>query len=275
MKRYFRIMLVFALCVLALTACTDKAKDKADKLTSDIVDYTQQKVNDEAGNVANQIQDAFNNAKDYIKDNAGDISEQIMDGLTNIAKDVKDEAEGLGGEIKNDLSNNINGVKDDVKDNIKEGLDNIKDSLDDVKDSFQNALNQTKEDAGDAIDNAKDAVEGAKEDINDAVSDVKEEVGNVVDDVVEYINYRFRNYKLLDQHYEKHGKEMGFADRESYEKAASDVINNPAALHKIEKEDGDYVYYVEATNEFVILSTDGYIRTYFLPSGGKKYYDRQ
>ena len=87
--------------------------------------------------------------------------------------------------------------------------------------------------------------------------------------------YRFRNYKLLDQHYEKHGIEMGFASREDYEKAASDVINNPKALHKTESEDGDYVYYVEATNEFVVLSKDGYIRTYFLPSQGKKYYDRQ
>ena len=87
--------------------------------------------------------------------------------------------------------------------------------------------------------------------------------------------YRFRNYKLLDQHYEKHGIEMGFASREDYEKAASDVINNPKALHKTESEDGDYVYYVEETNEFVVLSQDGYIRTYFLPSQGKKYYDRQ
>lgn len=87
--------------------------------------------------------------------------------------------------------------------------------------------------------------------------------------------YRFRNYKLLDQHYEKHGIEMGFANREDYEKAASDVINNPKALHKTESEDGDYVYYVEETNEFVVLSRDGYIRTYFLPSQGKKYYDRQ
>lgn len=92
---------------------------------------------------------------------------------------------------------------------------------------------------------------------------------------VKYTKYRFRNYNLLDQHYEKHGIEMGFDSRESYEKAASDVINNPKALHKTEAEDGDYVYYVEDTNEFVVLSKDGYIRTYFLPSGGKKYYDRQ
>ena len=68
---------------------------------------------------------------------------------------------------------------------------------------------------------------------------------------------------------------MGFDSKESYEKAACDVINNPDALHKLEGEDGDHVYYVEATNEFAILSADGYIRTYFLPGAGKAYFDRQ
>lgn len=87
--------------------------------------------------------------------------------------------------------------------------------------------------------------------------------------------YKFRNSKLLNDHYEKHGIEMGFPDAQSYEAAAARVISNPATLRKTEKEDGDFVFYLEATNEFVILSTDGYIRTYFLPSGGKAYYDRQ
>ena len=87
--------------------------------------------------------------------------------------------------------------------------------------------------------------------------------------------YGFRNDKLLKDHYEKHGKEMGFGSAEDYEEAASDVVNNPNALHKTEKEDGDDVYYVEKTNEFVIVSTDGYIRTYFNPSGGINYYNRQ
>lgn len=87
--------------------------------------------------------------------------------------------------------------------------------------------------------------------------------------------YVFRNKKLLNQHYEKHGIEMGFSNAKEYEKAASAVINNPNALHKIEKEDGDDVFYVEATNEFAVLSTDGYIRTYFKPDSGKKYFDKQ
>ena len=86
---------------------------------------------------------------------------------------------------------------------------------------------------------------------------------------------KFRSKKLLNEHYEKHGEEMGFASAQEYEAAAAAVVANPNALHKTEKEDGDDVYYLEETNEFVIVSKDGYIRTYFLPSGGKKYYDRQ
>ena len=91
----------------------------------------------------------------------------------------------------------------------------------------------------------------------------------------EEITYYFRSSKLLNQHYEKHGIDMGFASAEEYEAAADAVIHNPDALSKIEEEDGDYVFYVEATNEFVVLSTDGYIRTYFLPDAGIDYYNRQ
>lgn len=87
--------------------------------------------------------------------------------------------------------------------------------------------------------------------------------------------YHFKNRGKLSDHYEKHGIEMGFDSAEAYEKAASDVVNNPAALHKKEAEDGDDVYYVEATNEFVVVSPQGYLRTYFLPDRGIDYYNSQ
>lgn len=86
---------------------------------------------------------------------------------------------------------------------------------------------------------------------------------------------RFRNTRLRQEHYEKHGIEMGFPSPEAYEQAAAVVVQNKDALHKLEEEDGDDVYYLESTNEFVIVSTDGYIRTYFYPSNGKDYFDRQ
>ena len=88
-------------------------------------------------------------------------------------------------------------------------------------------------------------------------------------------NYRFRNYKLLTSHYEKHGIDMGFSSKESYEAAASAVITNPRAVSKPESDDndGDMVYFIKSTGEIVFLSSDEYIRTYFIAS--EDYYNRQ
>ena len=88
-------------------------------------------------------------------------------------------------------------------------------------------------------------------------------------------SYRFRSSSLLKSHYEKHGEEMGFESARAYEEAASRVVENENSLQKVEDEDGDRVYYLESSNEFVIVSTDGYIRTYFYPEDGLDYYNRQ
>ena len=92
---------------------------------------------------------------------------------------------------------------------------------------------------------------------------------------IELTNYWFRTKKLRDSHFEKHGIEMGFETPEEYIEAANRVICNPDALHKLEAEDNDHVYFVEATNEFVVLSQDGYIRTYYIANGGIDYFNRQ
>ena len=87
--------------------------------------------------------------------------------------------------------------------------------------------------------------------------------------------FKFRNDSLLEEHYEKHGINMGYSSADSYEDASCAVVNNPASLHKIEAEDGDDVYYLESTNELVVVSKDGFIRTYFFPEDGIEYYNRQ
>ena len=92
---------------------------------------------------------------------------------------------------------------------------------------------------------------------------------------VSEITYSFRNEKLLNDHYEKHGIEMGFDSARSYEAAANEIIHNPDSLHRIEEEDGDDVYYLEENNGFVIVSVDGYIRTFFYPDDGLDYFNRQ
>lgn len=87
--------------------------------------------------------------------------------------------------------------------------------------------------------------------------------------------YTFRNETYLTQHFQKHCGEFDYETAEEYLVGANRVINDPNALTKTEKEDGDFVFYLESTNEFVILSTDGYIRTYFRPTDGLDYFNRQ
>jgi len=86
--------------------------------------------------------------------------------------------------------------------------------------------------------------------------------------------YTFRTEKSLKDHYKKHGADTYCKSAEEYLEKANAVINNPNALTKIEAEDGDMVYYIEETDEIVFLSTDGYIRTYFICSG-RAYFDKQ
>lgn len=74
----------------------------------------------------------------------------------------------------------------------------------------------------------------------------------------------FRTEDKLQQHFEKHGQETGCATAEEYLAAANAVVANPAALHKLQAEDGDDLYFLESTGEFVVVSPAGYIRTYYL-----------
>ena len=89
--------------------------------------------------------------------------------------------------------------------------------------------------------------------------------------------YYFRSEKLFDSHYEKHGAEFGDITQDEYLDLANELINAEGEniLHKTEKDDGDFLYYDTETNEFLVLSTDGYIRTFFKPSAGLDYWERQ
>ena len=85
----------------------------------------------------------------------------------------------------------------------------------------------------------------------------------------------FRDWSRLEEHYKKHGEAMGYTSAEEYLAGANRVVKNSKSLHKKEKEDGDDVYFLEETGELVVVSTDGYIRTYFKPEDGIAYYNRQ
>ncbi len=118
---------------------------------------------------------------------------------------------------------------------------------------------------------------------NETVSEVTETEGSSQtteaevkeEDKVEAVHYTFAKKQYLTEHFEKHGGEFDYANEEEYLEGANRVINDPNSLHKLEKEDGDDVYFLESTGEFVVVSKKGFIRTYFIPSAGIKYYNRQ
>ena len=124
------------------------------------------------------------------------------------------------------------------------------------------------------IDEAE-VIEDAQETVEALGENEKDEVKiDTTDDTVD-IKYEFRNDRLWEEHFEKHGAEFPYDSKEDYLIGANIMLENDNKLHKLEKEDGDDVYYLEATNEFIIVSKDGYLRTYFKPSKGKKYFDKQ
>ena len=88
-----------------------------------------------------------------------------------------------------------------------------------------------------------------------------------------YSGLTFRSSKLLTSHFEKHGREVGAANESEYVDKANAVINNPSALHKNEAEDNDDVYFLKQTGEIVFVSSDGFIRTYFISD--EAYFNRQ
>ena len=63
--------------------------------------------------------------------------------------------------------------------------------------------------------------------------------------------------------------------KEDYLEGANEVVTSASSKHKQEAEDGDDIYYDAENNEIVFVSKDGYIRTYFKPSDGIEYYNRQ
>ena len=157
----------------------------------------------------------------------------------------------------------------------EEAYDDMEDSesIEEISDVAE-ALSESKESEEEYVDSEEEESVSEEASYEEPIGEEAISEEPVVEEVT-VAEITFRNEYLLDQHYDKHGIEMGFDSAEEYELAAYRVIINPNALHKIEAEDGDDVYYVEETNEFVVVSQDGYIRTYFNPNAGIDYYNRQ
>ncbi|MFB9300428.1 polymorphic toxin-type HINT domain-containing protein, partial [Kibdelosporangium philippinense] len=81
----------------------------------------------------------------------------------------------------------------------------------------------------------------------------------------------------LDEHYNKHGRDMGFYLKEDYQKAAQQFLctcrGRPSTM-KIKQNGTTKYYYDTATGEYGMTGQKGII-TYFEPDDGLAYFDRQ
>lgn len=92
----------------------------------------------------------------------------------------------------------------------------------------------------------------------------------------------FRTTKLLDEHFDKHvvkQMEFGPITKSAYLAGARKLYNSIAdgqiVLTKSRTSDKATMFYKTDTNEFLSVSHDGFIKTYFKPTDGLKYWERQ
>lgn len=78
---------------------------------------------------------------------------------------------------------------------------------------------------------------------------------------------------LLEQ-FDLYGASLGYTASLDYLSGANKVIANSKTL-QLTQPDGGTAYFLESTEEFVLVSSNGYIRTYFIPDTGIFYFFQQ
>ena len=88
-------------------------------------------------------------------------------------------------------------------------------------------------------------------------------------------NHYWGNPKELARHYAEHGEGVGATSEEEYADMAHELyLNKEQYQVKVDKE-GITRVYDAARNLFGAYNPDGTTRTYFAPTGGQAYFDRQ
>lgn len=177
--------------------------------------------------------------------------------------------------VGTDISRYIDSIDEEPTETLSETV-----SEDDIETSYGETSDGEMSDGENSNDEISDSETAAETVISDEITsaDIPEASENDLSETEKAVQkYYFRSEKLFDSHYEKHGAEFGDITQDEYLDLANELINAEGEniLHKTEKEDGDFLYYDTETNEFLVLSTDGYIRTFFKPSAGLDYWERQ
>ncbi len=177
--------------------------------------------------------------------------------------------------VGTDISRYIDSIDEEPTETLSETV-----SEDDIETSYGETSDGKMSDGENSNDEISDSETAAETVISDEITsaDIPEASEDDLSETEKAVQkYYFRSEKLFDSHYEKHGAEFGDITQDEYLDLANELINAEGEniLHKTEKEDGDFLYYDTETNEFLVLSMDGYIRTFFKPSAGLDYWERQ
>ena len=88
------------------------------------------------------------------------------------------------------------------------------------------------------------------------------------------IKIEFETPESMQKHYVKHGEEYGDISIESYLSLANELANMPVSddVEKIVRSDGSTAIYRFSANDFLVVTKDGSIRTFFKPKNGKEYW---
>ena len=80
--------------------------------------------------------------------------------------------------------------------------------------------------------------------------------------------------RQLDSHFQKHGAALGHATKADYQRGARALVAGGPGIETHQRGD-DKLFFKESTGEFAVLSKRNVIRTYFRPSDGRRYWERQ
>ena len=83
------------------------------------------------------------------------------------------------------------------------------------------------------------------------------------------------NPKTLDDHFNRHGIDFGSSTKEGYANQANNFFHERNKYQVKVDSDGTIRVYDSKTNTFGSYNSDGSTRTFFKPSGGQNYFDRQ
>lgn len=221
-----------------------------------------------------QIGEAASQVASAVVSSAGaEISSALSEGMSEFSDGMNEFSEGM-----NELSEGIDSVSGGLETAgsiVSEHIGNIKESISsEISEELESARNEISDKIGNAAENISNELSDAAEKIAPSTSASSDDT--TTEPASEKKQYTFRNQKRYDEHYEKHGAEFGDITKEEYLEMANELIysDSDRVLHKY-SDDGDYMYFDQDTNYFLVLSEDGYIRTFFIPTAGIKYWERQ